>query len=115
MSDACLFCKIARHELDAAVVYEDDDVLAFKDIQPQAPVHVLVIPKRHLATLNDLRPDHGDLIVRLVLAATKIARDQGVADDGYRLVWNCQEGAGQSVFHLHLHLLGGRRLNWPPG
>ena len=115
MSETCLFCKIARRELDTAVVYEDDDLLAFKDIQPQAPVHVLLIPKRHLATLNDLRPDHGELIARLVLAATKIARDQGVADEGYRLVWNCQEGAGQSVFHVHLHLLGGRRMNWPPG
>ncbi len=115
MSDSCLFCKIARRELDADLIYESDSVLAFKDIQPQAPLHVLVIPRRHIATLDDLRPDHGELIADLILAATRIARDQGCAEEGYRLVWNCREGAGQSVFHLHLHLLGGRRMSWPPG
>lgn len=111
----CLFCRIAAKELDATLVYEDEEVVAFRDINPQAPVHVLVIPRRHIATLNDLRAEHGDLMAGILLAATKIAVDQGVDQDGYRLVMNCQEGAGQSVFHIHLHLLGGRGMSWPPG
>jgi len=115
MSDQCLFCRIARREVDAGVVFEDDAVLAFRDINPQAPVHVLIIPKQHVATVNDLRDEHAELLSRLFLTAAKIARDHDVADEGYRLVVNCQEGAGQSVFHLHMHLLGGRTFRWPPG
>ncbi len=115
MTTDCLFCKIARREIDAQVVYENDDVLAFRDINPQAPVHVLVIPKQHVATANDIRAEHGGMLAAMFTAAARVARDHDVADEGYRLVMNCQEGAGQSVFHVHLHLLGGRRMKWPPG
>jgi histidine triad (HIT) family protein len=96
-------------------VYEDNDVLAFKDINPQAPVHVLVIPKKHTATLNDLKPGDASLVGKLLLTAARVARDSGIADSGYRTVLNCNADAGQSVFHVHLHLLGGRILHWPPG
>jgi histidine triad (HIT) family protein len=96
-------------------VYEDDDVLAFKDINPQAPVHVLVIPKKHTATLNDLKPADAVLVGKLLLTAARIARDSGIAGSGYRAVLNCNADAGQSVFHVHLHLLGGRVMHWPPG
>lgn len=115
MNQACLFCKIVRREVEASIVYEDDRILAFRDIDPKAPVHVLIIPKQHIATVNDLRPEHADLLAALFTTAAKIARDHDIADEGYRLVVNCQEGAGQSVFHLHMHLLGGRRMTWPPG
>jgi len=115
MEESCLFCKIAHRELDADLVFEDDHVVAFQDINPQAPVHVLIIPRAHVATVNDLREEHGEDLARLFLAARKIAVDQGVDEEGYRLVVNCQEGAGQSVFHIHMHLLGGRRMSWPPG
>jgi histidine triad (HIT) family protein len=115
MSEPCLFCRIARREVDAGVVFEDDAVMAFRDVNPQAPVHVLIIPKLHVATVNDLREEHADLLSRLFLTAAKIARDHDVADEGYRLVVNCREGAGQSVFHLHMHVLGGRQFKWPPG
>ena len=111
----CLFCKMVSGAIKPATVYEDDDVLAFKDINPQAPVHVLVVPKRHIATLNDLKPADAALVGKLVLAAGKIAREMGVADGGYRTVMNCNADAGQSVWHIHLHLLGGRPLHWPPG
>jgi histidine triad (HIT) family protein len=115
MSEQCLFCRIAKREVDAGVVFEDDSVVAFRDINPQAPVHVLIIPKQHVATVNDLREEHAELLSHLFLTAAKLARDHDVADEGYRLVVNCQEGAGQSVFHLHMHLLGGRPFKWPPG
>jgi len=97
------------------VVYEDDDVLAFRDVNPQAPLHVLVIPKAHIATTNDLDAGNADVIGKLYLAARQIAVDEGVADPGYRMVMNCNPGAGQSVYHIHLHLLGGRPMGWPPG
>jgi len=115
MSGDCLFCGISEKQIEADILYEDDVLVAFRDINPQAPVHILIVPRAHIATLNDLHPEHGELLGELMLAATKIARDQGVDEDGYRLVLNCQEGAGQSVFHLHMHLLGGRRMSWPPG
>ena len=111
----CLFCKIARKEINAAIVYEDEQFVAFRDINPQAPVHVLVIPREHIGTLNDLTPAHDALMGGLMRTAAKIAKDLGVADDGWRAVVNCNEGAGQSVWHIHLHLLGGRPLAWPPG
>ena len=114
MSD-CLFCKISRKEIPAKVLYEDQLVMAFADINPQAPVHVLVIPKAHHDTLNDVSADEQQLLGYLILAATKIAAELGLKDKGYRLVMNCLASAGQSVFHLHLHLLGGRRFTWPPG
>jgi histidine triad (HIT) family protein len=115
MTQSCLFCRIVAREIDADVVFEDEDVLAFRDVAPQAPVHVLIIPKKHVPTVDDLRSDDAGLVSSLLLTAPRIARDQGVDRDGYRLVLNCREGAGQSVFHVHMHLLGGRRMNWPPG
>ncbi|MCG7948353.1 MAG: histidine triad nucleotide-binding protein [Candidatus Thiodiazotropha taylori] len=114
MSD-CLFCKFVSGEISPQTVYEDDDVLAFRDINPQAPCHVLIIPKKHISTLNDLTEEDAELVGKLYLAATKVAKQEGVDEAGYRTVMNCNEQAGQTVFHIHLHLLGGRRMNWPPG
>ncbi|HUT23692.1 MAG TPA: histidine triad nucleotide-binding protein [Sumerlaeia bacterium] len=111
----CLFCKIASGEIPADIVFQDEECVAFRDINPQAPTHVLVIPRRHIPTTNDLTPRDAELVGRLALAAARIAQDEGVVDGGYRLVLNCNEGAGQSVFHVHLHLLGGRDFRWPPG
>ncbi len=114
MSD-CLFCKMVAGEIKPNTVYEDDDVLAFRDLNPQAPTHVLVIPKTHIATINDVKPDQATLIGKLYLAAQKVAEDEGIAERGYRTVMNCNREAGQSVFHIHLHVLGGRAMQWPPG
>jgi histidine triad (HIT) family protein len=114
MSDT-LFGKIIRREIPADIVYEDDDVLAFRDINPQAPVHVLFIPKRAIATLNDVAEADAALIGNLVLKATRWAKQQGFADNGFRCVLNCNRDGGQTVFHLHLHLLAGRQMHWPPG
>lgn len=114
MSDD-LFMKIIEREISADIVHEDEELLAFRDIDPQAPVHILVVPKRRIATINDVKADDAALVGRMVLAAKKIAADEGLADDGYRLVFNCNEQGGQSVFHIHLHLLGGRQMKWPPG
>ncbi len=111
----CLFCKMIAGEIQPDTVYETDDVLAFRDINPQAPTHVLVIPKRHIATINDIGTADTELIGKLYLAAARVARDAGFAEEGYRAVMNCNGRAGQTVFHLHLHVLGGRDLNWPPG
>ena len=111
----CLFCKMIAGEIQPDTVYETDDVLAFRDINPQAPTHVLVIPKRHIATINDIGAGDTELIGKLYLAAARVARDAGFAEEGYRAVMNCNGRAGQTVFHLHLHVLGGRDLNWPPG
>jgi histidine triad (HIT) family protein len=110
-----LFAKIVRREIPADIVYEDDDVLAFRDINPQAPVHVLFIPKRPVATLNDLTDADAPLVGKLVLAAARWAKAQGFAEDGYRCVMNCNSHGGQTVFHIHLHLLAGRAMHWPPG
>jgi histidine triad (HIT) family protein len=113
--DDCIFCKIVAGEIPADLVYEDDAVVAFRDLNPQAPTHVLVIPRRHIATLNDLGPEDADIMARLFLAAREIAAREGFAEAGYRTVVNCNEAGGQSVFHIHLHLLGGRMMHWPPG
>lgn len=110
-----LFLKIIDKQIPAAIVYEDDRYVAFKDINPQAPVHVLIVPRERIETLNDLTPEHAELVGGLVLVAAKLAAELGIAEEGYRTVINCNEGAGQSVWHLHLHLLGGRSLQWPPG
>lgn len=110
----CLFCKIASKELDSEVVYESGGVLAFKDINPAAPVHVLVIPKEHIASAQELSADHGQMLGEIFDAISRIAREQGV-DEGYRVVTNVGSDAGQSVFHLHFHLIGGRTQSWPPG
>jgi histidine triad (HIT) family protein len=114
MSD-CLFCKMVAGEIKPDVVYEDEAVLAFRDINPQAPTHVLVIPKQHISTINDINSEDAELVGRLYLAVKKVAELDGIAEDGYRTVMNCNLAAGQSVFHIHLHLLGGRNLHWPPG
>ena len=105
-----IFAKIIRRELPADIVYEDDEVMAFRDINPQAPTPVLVIPKVEIATVNDIRPDQAELVGKMVLAAQRIAADEGIAEDGYRLVVNCNRHGCQEVFHLHLHLVGGRQL-----
>lgn len=112
---SCLFCKLAKGEITSDIVYVDDDVIAFRDIHPQAPHHILVIPRRHIATVNDAKPEDTTLIGKLTLAAQRVAKDLGVAEDGYRLVMNCNDHGGQTVFHVHLHLLAGRPMHWPPG
>jgi len=114
-SSDCLFCKIVAGEIPADIIFESDDVIAFRDINPQAPTHALIIPRRHVATINDLEDGDETLVGNLFLAARKIAADEGIADAGYRVTMNCNAAAGQTVFHLHLHLLGGRQLAWPPG
>ena len=110
-----LFEKIVAREIPADIVWENDELLAFRDIEPQAPVHILIIPKRKIRTLNDLEPDDAGLVGRMVLAARDIAKDEGIAEEGYRLNLNCNAAGGQSVWHIHLHLLGGRQMAWPPG
>ena len=114
MSD-CLFCRIIRKEIPASIVYEDDQVLAFNDINPQAPLHALVVPKRHIHSLNALSAQDDALVGEMVRRAAAIARDKGYGDRGFRTVFNTNAEAGQTVFHIHLHLLGGRFLSWPPG
>jgi len=111
----CIFCKIANKEI-GKLIYEDDQVVAFDDLNPQAPVHVLVIPKKHMARVSEMATsDDERLMGHIVAVANRIASERGIADDGYRIVANCNEGAGQSVWHVHFHLLGGRSLGWPPG
>jgi histidine triad (HIT) family protein len=111
----CLFCKIIAGDIPADKVYEDEKVLAFRDISPQAPVHVLIIPQVHIPTVQHLNREHDEHLACMFAAGRKIAADLDLAEDGYRLVINCQERAGQTVFHLHMHLLGGRDMQWPPG
>lgn len=110
----CIFCKIVSKEISSSIVYEDDDVLAFDDINPQAPVHIIIIPKRHIERISDLTDADDKLVGKLVIVARNIAHDKQI-EEGYRLVFNNNPGAGQSVFHIHLHLLGGRQFSWPPG
>ncbi|WP_077728957.1 histidine triad nucleotide-binding protein [Methylocaldum sp. 14B] len=111
----CLFCKMVAGDIKPAVVYENDHVLAFRDIRPRAPVHVLIIPKRHIPTLDDLPEADSVLASELLQAARKVARSEGIAESGYRTVINCRGDSGQEVYHLHLHVLGGRPMSWPPG
>ena len=111
----CLFCGIVEGKIPAKKVYEDAQAVAFEDINPQAPTHLLVIPRRHVATLNDLAPEDEGLVGHLVAVASKLAKERGHAEHGYRTVLNCNRDAGQTVFHIHLHLLGGRPMEWPPG
>jgi histidine triad (HIT) family protein len=111
----CLFCRIIAGEIPSRKVYEDDLAFAFNDINPQAPTHVLIIPKKHIASLNEAAPDDEALLGRLTLLASKLADQLGIVDGGYRMVINTGAGAGQSVWHIHIHLLGGRVMNWPPG
>lgn len=111
----CLFCRIVAREIPASLVHEDDQLVVFEDINPQAPTHVLIVPKRHIATLDDLSETDHDLVGTMVARAAAIARDRGHAESGYRTVFNCRDDGGQTVFHIHLHLLGGRPMSWPPG
>lgn len=112
---ACIFCRIANKEIPAKTLFEDDHVVAFHDLAPQAPTHVLVIPKAHVVSLEDLLPEHGELHTALLQGARRAAKETGVSNDGYRVVMNTGQNGGQSVFHLHVHVLGGRQLGWPPG
>ena len=111
----CIFCNIISGDIPSVKVYENEYVYAFNDISPVAPVHVLIIPKQHIASINDLTPENADLVSKVYLAAAEIAKQLGVSESGYRIVSNCGEAAGQTVHHLHFHLLGGRDLSWPPG
>jgi len=113
--DNCIFCKIAEGKIPSKKVLETETLFAFHDIHPQAPVHVQIIPREHIPTLNELNDTHRSLAGDMLLAAKKIARDLGVAEGGYRLVFNCGKDSGMEVYHLHLHLLGGRPMGWPPG
>ena len=111
----CLFCQIINRELNAQIVYEDDRVVAFNDINPQGPTHVLIVPRRHIASLNDLAEDDDQIVGELVRRAAAIAKARGISANGYRTVFNTNREAGQTVFHIHLHLIGGRAMHWPPG
>ena len=111
----CLFCKIAAGEIPTTLIYEDDQIVAFNDIAPQAPHHVLIIPRKHIATTNDLIAENNTLIGDMMLVAKKIATSLNIADAGYRVIMNCNKNGGQAVYHIHLHLLGGRQMQWPPG
>lgn len=111
----CLFCKLLNGEIPTTFIYEDEKVAAFNDIDPKAPHHILIIPRKHIATLNDIENHETELIGHMMQTAKKIAADKGIEKTGYRVLMNCNVDGGQSVYHLHLHLLGGRRMNWPPG
>lgn len=115
MAGGCLFCGISEGKVPAGMVYEDDEILAFRDINPQAPTHLLIIPRRHIASVNELEAGDAELVGKLFLVARELAAAEGLAESGYRLVMNTGPGAGQTVHHIHLHLLGGRSLHWPPG
>lgn len=111
----CIFCKIASHEVNSRIVFENERVVAFHDLFPAAPTHLLIIPKQHYDTLNDVPASDAAILGELMTTAVQLARDNDLADDGYRVVMNCNQNGGQSVYHIHLHLLAGRRLSWPPG
>lgn len=113
--DKCLFCSIVNGDIPADIVYEDEYVIAFKDISPQAPVHVLIIPRKHIVSIQHMKPDNSEIMEHILLAAQYIAKENGLDEDGYRIVTNHGSRAGQSVFHLHFHMLGGRDMQWPPG
>jgi len=110
-----IFTKIINKEIPADILFEDDDVLAFRDINPQAPIHFLVIPKKEIKTLNDIEEDDKDLIGKLFIIAKQLAKSEGISDNGYRTIFNCNEHGAQTVYHIHLHVLGGRQMTWPPG
>ena len=111
----CLFCRIVSRDIPSSIVYEDDQVLAFNDVNPQAPTHILVIPKRHISSMNDLQSGDDQVVGELIRRAATLARERGISTDGFRTVFNTNAAAGQTVFHIHLHLLGGRIMKWPPG
>jgi histidine triad (HIT) family protein len=111
----CIFCKIAQGEIPAKIVHKDEKLVAFRDVAPQAPVHLLIIPVRHLSTIKELKTEDRELVGDMVLLANRLANDEGISDDGYRLVLNCGPHGGQTAYHVHMHVLGGRALHWPPG
>ncbi|MFA4044771.1 MAG: hypothetical protein HZRFUVUK_001571 [Candidatus Fervidibacterota bacterium] len=111
----CIFCDIANKRVESQIVYEDEEVIAFRDINPQAPTHILIIPKKHIGSLNEAQDEDAQLLGKLLLTARRIAVSEGISESGYRIVLNTNRQAGQSVFHIHLHLLGGRAFGWPPG
>ncbi len=111
----CLFCRMVAREIEPDVVYETERVLAFKDLDPQGPVHILIIPKEHISTINDLNETHVHVAGEMMLAAQVVANKLNIAENGFRLIMNCNEYGGQSVYHIHMHLIGGRQLSWPPG
>jgi histidine triad (HIT) family protein len=111
----CLFCKIATGDIPAKIIYQDDTIIAFDDLHPQAPYHKIIIPRKHIASLNELQMEDNQLIGQMVQTASKLAKELKIADHGYRVVMNCNAGGGQTVFHIHLHLIGGRQMTWPPG
>ena len=111
----CVFCRILKREVPASIIYEDDKVIAFDDIAPKAPIHKIIIPREHIETINDLESKHNELIGHMMQVAKKLAKEYGIAESGYRVLTNCNRDGGQVVFHLHMHLLGGRSLTWPPG
>ncbi|MFN3478760.1 MAG: histidine triad nucleotide-binding protein [Thermodesulfovibrionales bacterium] len=111
----CIFCKIVEKKIPSRVIYEDDISMAFEDINPQAPVHVLIIPKKHIPTLLDIKEEDSGLIAHLIKIANYISKEKGISERGFRLVTNCNPESGQTVYHIHIHLLGGRRMHWPPG
>ncbi len=115
MSEECIFCRIVSGEIPSRVVHEDDELLAFRDINPVAPVHILIIPKKHIPILLELGPRDAELVGKMILLANRLAVAESIDGKGFRLVLNCNRGAGQSVFHVHLHLIGGRNMGWPPG
>ncbi len=115
INNDCIFCKIVSRQIPASIEYFNDEVIAFNDVNPQAPVHIIIVPKLHIEKVSDLDLSHRNLIANLVLVANELAKKKNINESGYRIVINCNKGAGQSVFHLHLHLLGGRPMNWPPG
>lgn len=112
---SCLFCKIAAKEIPAKILYEEKHIIAFHDVKPQAPHHVLIIPRKHIATINDIQFEDNELIGDMMLVAKKLAADLKIADAGYRVIMNCNQDGGQAVYHIHFHLLGGRQMGWPPG
>ncbi len=111
----CIFCKIAAGDIEEDIVYQSEELVGFRDLNPQAPTHVLIIPRRHISTINDITESDAEMIGQLFVAAKEIAAQEGISEPGYRVTMNCNAGAGQSVFHVHLHLLGGRQFTWPPG
>ena len=112
---SCLFCDIVEKRRQSSLVYQGEKIVAFRDIRPQAPTHVLIVPRKHVPTINDLEREDGELVGDMVITARDLARKEGIAEAGYRLVWNCNPASGQAIYHLHLHLIGGRTLGWPPG
>ena len=113
--DECLFCKIVNDEISSEIIFENENVLAFRDLNPQAPTHILVIPRKHISTINELEAEDALLAGEILLTAKNLAKVENIDQDGVRTVFNCNKNGGQTVFHIHLHLLGGRKLNWPPG